>query len=327
MAVVEGAGYGAAVDVGRRGASALEGPALDLLVVAVFAIPFAVRYPVVASIASLAAFGLAHTFLELRWVLARFRGFIGGPFLAAVCVPATVIAVNRLTGGAKAVEILAGFSLLALAVGQGVRTGRLTPAPATLAAGALVLGLVAALRTPGMYGVVIAHLHNTVTGVLLWEWSSDWAEDARRRFRTGLAVCFAAVPALVLMGAADVLLPDALGSSGPANMLVKGVSPTSWIDTTMGIRVVAVFTFLQLVHYGVWCWLLPRRAPAKAAPTTAATRTGWIAATLVATGLLALVFATDYGTGRTVYTSLATYHAYLEFPVVLVLLGGTRVSR
>jgi hypothetical protein len=325
MAAVEGAGRTAVLGVRRRGVPALEGPGRDLILVAAVAIPFAVWNPVVASIVSLAAFGLAHTVLELRWVLARFHSFLSGAFLAALVVPATVIALVRLTGGPKALEIAAGFTLLALAVGQGARTGRLQPPAAALAAAALAIGLVAAVRTPGMYGVVLAHLHNTVTGVLLWEWSSDMAEEHRKRFRTGLAACFAVIPALVLLGLADGLLPNSLGADGPTRMLTKGVTPDAWMGTTAGIRLLAVFTFLQLVHYGVWCWLLPRRAPAPP-PDTPIARS-WLPAALVATALLALVFATDYATGRTLYTSVATYHAYLEFPVVLVLLGGIRAVR
>lgn len=320
MAAVEGAGSTTVVRAWRRGAPALDGPGRDLLLVAAVAIPFAVWDPVAASIASLAAFGLAHTVLELRWVLARFRAVLHGPLLAAMAAMATAIALTRLTGAPKQIEIAAGFALMALVV------ARLRPAQAAVAATVLALGLVAALRTPAMYGVVLAHLHNTVTGVLLWEWSSDMAEVHRRRFRAGLVACFAAIPALVLLGAADPLLPDAIGASGPTRLLAKAVTPDAWLGTTGGLRLLAVFTFLQLVHYGVWCWLLPRRAPALASPEPprSAQAALWPAA-LVATALLALVFATDYATGRTLYTSVATYHAYLEFPIVIVLLGGSRV--
>jgi hypothetical protein len=328
MTVVGGADMTAVVRVPRRVVREADPATRDLALVAMVAIPFALRFPIATSIGSLVAFGLAHTFLELRWVLSRFRTVLSGGFLALLFVPATTIALSRLAGGAKAIEIVAGFAVVALALGQGVRIGRIRPAPAAVGAAALTLGLVLSLRTPGMYGVVLAHLHNTVTGVLLWEWSTD------RRFRTGLIVLFAAVPALVLAGGADMLLPGSLaaGATGPAHMLVAGVAPPAWAATTLGIRLVAVFAFLQVVHYGVWCWLLPKRqrqagSTAPTAPTASATRAGWIAAAGVATAVLALVFRTDYATGRTLYGSLATYHAYLELPVVVFLLGGSRVPR
>jgi len=40
--------------------------------------------------------------------------------------------------------------------------------------------------------------------------------------------------------------------------------------------------------------------------------------------LLGALLLTDYGQGRTVYSGLASYHAYLEFPVLLVLLTRWR---
>jgi len=321
MTVVDGAAAGRAVSVGseRRGALRFDGPALDLLLVAAVALPFALRFPVATSVLALAAFGLVHTFLELRWVLARFRDFISGSFLAVCCVPVTLIALTRLLGGARAIEITAGFALLAAAVVQGYRTGRLTKAPAAVAAAALAIGLAASLDAPVMYGIVLAHLHNVVTGFLLWEWSSDMAEDRRRAFRAVVAGLFVALPAFVLLGAADAVLPASVKG------LVVGTVTPGWAGAAMGVRLMAAFALLQVVHYGVWCWLLPRRSTGPTAPSRI--DGSWLAAAIAAAAVLALVFRTDYATGRTLYTSLATYHAYLEFPVVLVLLGGSRASR
>jgi hypothetical protein len=298
----------------------VDGPALDLAVVGVVALPFAVVWPVATSIGALVAFGLAHTVLELRWVLARFRPLMQGRFLAALVVPATVIAVARLLGLPSAVEISAGFTLMAVAV------TRLRAPAAALAASALAVGFVASLRTPSMYGLVLAHLHNVVTAVLLWDWSGDWAADpaARRRFRAGLVALYAVVPALILLGVADAALPGAVARHGAAHLLAVGITPPAWATTAMGVRIVAVFAFLQLVHYGAWCWLVPRRAPVADRLSQASVRVPVIVVVGVATALLALVFRTDYAGGRTLYSSVATYHAYLEFPVVLVLLGGAR---
>ena len=298
------------------------GPGRDLVLVAAVALPLAAAQPVAASIVSLAVFGLAHTFLELRWVLARFRPLLHGRFLAAVCAPATVIAAARLVGAPRPVEVAAGFALLALAVGHGARTGRLAPAPTAAAAALLAAGLAVSLRSPVLYGIVLAHLHNLVTGLLLWDWAG---EAAGRRFRLALVAAFAVVPALILAGAFDALLPGAagVGQAGAGKLLAGSVTPHSLTGTALGVRVLAAFAFLQLVHYGVWCWLLPRRSPAPPAER----RVPWAAVAAFATVVLALVFRADYASGRTLYTSLATYHAYLELPVVLVLLGGARAAR
>lgn len=34
------------------------------------------------------------------------------------------------------------------------------------------------------------------------------------------------------------------------------------------------------------------------------------------------MFASDHASGRTLYSALASYHAYVEFPVLLALLLG-----
>jgi hypothetical protein len=295
-----------------------DGPTRDLAVVAVVALPFAVRYPIAASIVALAVFGVAHTVLELRWVLNRFRPMLPARLLAGVVALATVIALARLAGWPRPVEILAGFGLVALALVHGATTGRLPKTATAIGAAALAIGLAASLRTPGMYGIVLAHLHNLVTAVLLWEWRPD------RRFRAGLVAVFAVIPALVLAGALDPALPTAIARTGPAHLLSAGITPPAWAATALGVRIVAVFAFLQAVHYGVWCWLLPRHAPVRPTAATGA-RVPAVVVIAFATALLAFVFRTDYATGRSVYASLATYHAYLEFPVVLVLLGGPRV--
>ena len=51
----------------------------------------------------------------------------------------------------------------------------------------------------------------------------------------------------------------------------------------------------------------------------------WIAG-LVAGGFLAVLFVSHYFAGRALYGALATYHAYLEFPVLLALLMAPQRS-
>jgi hypothetical protein len=298
--------------------------ARDLALVAAAALPLALVNPVAASIGALALFGLAHTFLELRWVLARFQPIFTPAFLAATGSLATVIAVARLTGAPKQVEIAAGFGIVAVGLAHAGRTGRIPPTSVLVAASALTAAAALSLRTPGMYGIVLAHLHNVVTAMLVWQWSKG-----RPGFRPALLTAYALVPAAVLLGACDALLPAPAQPTGAAKLLAGSIVPPQHLGSAMGVRIVAVFAFLQLVHYGIWCWLLPRRSAPKPARTSAraTTKTPWLAVAVVATGLLALVFRTDYATGRTLYGSLATYHAYLELPVVLVLLGGARAAR
>jgi hypothetical protein len=82
------------------------------------------------------------------------------------------------------------------------------------------------------------------------------------------------------------------------------------------------------MHYAVWVGFLPKFAPDAAAAFDARVpwlrgRRAWIVG-LVGGAFLAVLFVSDYFQGRAVYGALATYHAYLEFPVLLALLMSPR---
>jgi hypothetical protein len=111
------------------------------------------------------------------------------------------------------------------------------------------------------------------------------------------------------------------------------------------------YHFVVLAHlhnvvplFFLWEWA--GRLPARARRGFRATQVGWVLAVpaLIFSGLLdrwfaagggavgvgallALLFVGDYAQGRLVYSSFASYHAYLEFPVVLALLLGTPAAR
>jgi hypothetical protein len=86
-----------------------------------------------------------------------------------------------------------------------------------------------------------------------------------------------------------------------------------------------------VLHYVTWCWHIPRTTPAATAvfeTTPVGTHLrGWRFGVLVLalTALIITLALIDYVAGRNAYTSLASYHAYLEYPILLLLLlGGAR---
>jgi hypothetical protein len=96
----------------------------------------------------------------------------------------------------------------------------------------------------------------------------------------------------------------------------------------VGSRFLVVFAYLQTMHYAVWVGFLPRAAPDVTAAFEARVRwlrgwRTWAVAGCVATAVGALLVI-DYAQGRTVYAALASYHAYLEFPVLLAMFSATR---
>src|SRR6185312_10833366 len=137
-------------------------------------------------------------------------------------------------------EIVIGYLVLAVAAVHARR-------PLILAG--IVAAAVASLVWPAYHFVVLAHLHNVVPLVFLWEWGR------RTGFRAVQVGWVLVVPALILAGAADPWI------GGTDDRFVAVSAPPGAVGTVMGARFLVVFAFLQTMHYVVWVWFLPRHAP------------------------------------------------------------------
>lgn len=303
-----------------------------LILAAAAALALALRAPLPTTVLGLVAFGVLHNALELRYVTGRFAGLLAGRFLLLLVALISGIVVCRVAGlvvggPARYAEIVVGYAVLTAAM-----TG-LTGWTRALALAVLAVAAAASLRWPAYHFVVLAHLHNVVPLVFLWEWARRLPTAAARAgFRAVQIGWVLAVPALVLAGLADAwtgrVAPGVAAFAGnpdPARVLAVS-APPSTVDATIGVRFLVVFAFLQTMHYVVWVWFLPRYAPDATAaferrvPALAGRRV-W-ALGIAGGAVLAVLFVLDYAGGRSVYAALATYHAYLEFPVLLALVLG-----
>jgi hypothetical protein len=208
----------------------------------------------------------------------------------------------------------------------------------TLAIAVLAVAATASLTFPAYHFVMLTHLHNVVPLFFLWEWSRSMSPSARRGFRAANLAWVVGVPALLLAGVFDPVLRASAAAFGglggvaafdPQRLAASYAPPA--LAGEMGLRFLAVFAFMQTMHYVVWVGILPRYAPEAAARFDARVpvlRGG--RAWLLGGGLalvLGVVFAIDYAQGKTLYAAGATYHAYLEFPVLLALLLSYRTTR
>jgi hypothetical protein len=285
------------------------------------------------TVLGLVAFGVLHNVLELRYVLGRFESLLRGPFLILLGGLITGVLICRLLPpGAvtRSVEIGLCYVVLGAACVRALR-GR------WLALAFVVLGLAgaASLTFPAYHFVLLTHLHNVVPLFFLWEWSRSMTPTVRRGFRAANLAWVVGIPALLLAGVFDALLravPSGFGGLGgvvafdPDRLAASYVPPALAADA--GLRFLAVFAFMQTMHYVVWVGILPRYAPEAAARFDARVPAlrGY-RAWLLGGGLalvLGVVFAVDYAQGKTLYAAGATYHAYLEFPVLLALLLSYR---
>ncbi|HTJ39335.1 MAG TPA: hypothetical protein VL738_39415 [Dactylosporangium sp.] len=290
------------------------------------ALSVALRAPLATTVLGLIAFGVLHNVLELRYVAGRFGAVLRGRFLLVLFGLISAIVLCRLAAmfvgePARYAEILVGYAVLAAGCAYALRGW-----PLGLAASVLALAAAVSLAFPGYHFVVLAHLHNVVPLFFLWEFAARLPRPAV--FRWTQVAWVLVVPTLVLLGAADFALGGVPASTvaafagDPARIVAASAPPGS--STIVGARFLVVFAFLQTMHYFVWVYFLPRHAPDAAraferrAPWLTGRRAWALGGGLGAA--LAVLFVIDYASGRALYGAFASYHAYLEFPVLLALL-------
>lgn len=299
------------------------------------ALAVAMQAPLATTVLGLIAFGVLHNILELRYVAGRFASVLSGRLLWWLVGLITVIVLCRLAAmiigqPARLAEVVVGYAVLGAACVAALRGRSLVLALTVLAA-----ATVASLTWPAYHFVVLSHLHNVVPLFFLWEWSSRLPNPVIRRwFRSVQVGWILVVPALLLTGICDrhfgPVNSALAGFAGNPRPILAASAPPAAVVTEVGVRLLVVFAFLQTMHYFVWVFFLPRYAPDAAHAFEA--RAPWLTnhrAWGLGAGLgvvLAVLFAVDYASGKALYSALASYHAYLEFPVLLAVLLGLRDS-
>jgi hypothetical protein len=301
-----------------------------MLAAAAAAMVLAVRAPLTVTVLGLIAFGVLHNVLEIRYVAGRFAGLLSGRFLMLLLGLTSGIALCRLSGqfwpvGSRYAEIAVGYLILGAGAWIGLR-GPWRAVGAVVLAGAAV----ASISFPAYHFVVLTHLHNLVPLIFLWDWARRIERaDARLAFRLTQVLWIVALPILIMLGVVDRWMSATPGVVqrfvGDGARVIAGAAPPD-VAATVGLRFLVMFAFMQTMHYVVWVGFLPRLAPDAAAAFDARVpwlrgRRAWLYG-LAGGAFLAVLFVSDYFQGRALYGALATYHAYLEFPVLLALLMG-----
>ena len=257
---------------------------------------------------------------------------IGIGYLILLLILTSGIALCRLTAQfwpdvARYAEIGIGYLILLAGCRIGLRGGWLVVAVAVLAVAAI-----GSFSYPAYHFVVLTHLHNLVPLIFLWDWARRITQPRERLgFRLTQVLWIVILPLSILLGSVDRWISAGPGVVarfvGDGSRVIAGAAPPE-SATQIGLRFLVMFAFMQTMHYVVWVGFLPRFAPDATAAFDA--RVPWLAgrrAWLVGLGagaFLAVLFLSDYFQGRALYGALATYHAYLEFPVLLALLMAPR---
>jgi hypothetical protein len=253
--------------------------------------------PLALTVYGLIAFGLLHNFFELRYVIGRYCLTWTRPvsFLAMTTFPLFVARRLLVPGPLGAlVEIALTYVLIIGTIcisSWSVRQKLLLVLPA-LAASAL------SVIHSETHFVALAHLHNVLPLVFLWWWSESLPSGPARTGFRAVQVCWTLVlPLLILAG----------GIGAPIGPLMMPGSVLAGDWHAFG-RHKSASLDRALEH---------ARLP----------DTRFIAGFAVVLAFsLAIVFLMDYWEGRFLYTALASVHAYLELPVILIALAAGRRS-
>lgn len=291
----------------------------------------AVRLSVPLTVMGLALFGAAHVAFELRYVLGRcapaVAGRLGWLFLLvlSLVVAARLTAVPLVAFGRPA-EVIMGHLVLAVGVAAWLQGRRRVLGFVLVAASAL-----AALLWQGWFFFVLTHAHNLVPVAFLWDWSAQLPARTRTWFRTVQLTWAFGVPLLAMTGAFDAV--TTLGTPlvswlvGDGSAIVGAAAPPG-ASALVAARFSVAFAFGQTMHYLVWLVFFPvfaRSTTARFEATFPRLR-GWRfpVLVLVLALLVASLFVTEWSEGRLLYGSLAAYHVYLEFPLLVGLWWSRR---
>ena len=314
------------------------GTVLSLAFVATAAVVLAATLAsaVAAVVVGVILLGVLHAILELRYVAGRFSGLalgLGRRFVGVLALLLAGAVVSRLLAGivgrpAQVLEIVLSYAIACWAISRvvGARRRRFAWALTGLAA-------TASLVWPDHHFAVLAHLHLLAVVAFLWDWSRRLpTARSRRAFRLVQLGWATVIPLAILLGAADAwlgadtALVRSLVEDGHA--VIEGVVPPGEAGAVLGMRLFAVFAFLQTMHLLVWVVFFPRYAPDAAADLE--DRLPWLTGARVwAIGFLAAAFFAvllvgDYSSAVLVHDAVTLPHVYVEVPLLLARVGRDR---
>lgn len=269
---------------------------------------------------SLAAFGLPHVLTELRYVDERFTLRTTARVRRGLVLLLLAIVGVRLAGlaGVGTTPARIGFELglgVVLVLWPLQQCGTRALAPGLLLAAALAFGTATA---PATTMVLFALLHNLTPIGLLAE---RLRGRDRRRALLGCVVAFVLVPLAMLLLPPPAVLHGPLGT-GELDQHLAVFVPGRLHGGEAGDRLFAIAAWWQCVHYAIVLHVLPRLgggAEGRAWPRPRAFARG----VLVVGAVMALAFASGFGTARAAYGVLAAVHAWIELPVLALAAGAT----
>jgi hypothetical protein len=283
---------------------------------------------------AIALFGLPHVLAELRFLDLRYADGVGRRVLRPLLLLLAGACAMRLAGSygwlprdvAIPGELLL-VSATALPLMARLGTRRWT---ALLVTG----GFAAAAATAPFHTLlVLAVAHNLTPVAFVGHALLERRERVLPAAAAALLI-FGAIPLAIALGLGSALLtaigvtidPDAMViSSGPLGRHLGTVVPPEITDPRLTLNLFAAAVYLQCIHYGAVIHLMPRLLPdGPRQPTLVGwPRRPWMGVALAVAGMATgAAFFVDFGEARRLYSTVAAFHAWIEVPILLLMLAG-----
>lgn len=283
---------------------------------------------------AIALFGLPHVLAELRFLDARYSPGIGRPLLRSLLV---------LLVGACALRLAGSYGWLSrdLAIPGELLLVAATAFPLRRHLGShrwlgwlVTAGFAAAAAAAPFHTLlVLAVAHNLTPIAFVGHALRDRPGQAAPAAAAAL-VLFGVIPVAIVLGLGGALTaalgiavgPDAaVIPSGPLGKHLGTVVPPEITDPRLTFNLFAAAVYLQCVHYAAVIHFMPRLLPTRQPPTTLAgwPRHRWMQIALASVGLATgIAFAADFGEARKLYATIAAFHAWIEVPILLLMVAG-----
>lgn len=276
--------------------------------------------PLPLYLVALALFGLPHVIWEMAFLRSRYvarwpRSWwvaLGVVLLAQAGIRGVVWLGSYPAASSQIVDMLA-LLLLGLVLALGPKgAGR-----RVRAAGLLMAGIVLWLLEQGdilTALLLLAMAHNFTPLAMVWDMARD--HPSVRPLAWTISGLFVLPLLVVVSGWAGAVIPTITAGYVP---LLDGQLPQEWGGSYRQALLSAI-VLAQCLHYYCVIYLLPRAQSQRLAKPvmSSAVRIG----ALIAAALLFGYFISDYSAARKLYAVVAGVHAWLEWPVLLMIFLG-----
>jgi len=316
--------------------------AVVMIVVAALALVLAGWIPVVFSIATVFLFAGPHNWFEARYILGRLPartgklfGFFAFSFLGIVGLTlAFALIPSYLRVGAETADFATAYAiwntafLLWIAALVQMRgntnprfdAGWVWPVAFLLIAGNWMM--------PFAFSMAVVYLHPCMALVIL---DRELAKS-RPTWRPAYHLLLLLLPVGVAILWIRLHASPSLPGTDPLTVAITSHAGDWFFTRISNHFLVALHTFLEMVHYGIWVLVIPligmRSAPWRLRTIPASRRSdGWkrgVAALLIIGLMIVFIlwacFLVDYGTTRYIYFLAALLHVLAEVPFLLRVL-------